>query len=74
MEKQNKKGTFQVRRINTDLRGPETRFEDAETKINAELLELQQNNNIEIIDVLDLTTNKSNPIILIKYLDYSLNR
>jgi hypothetical protein len=67
------KGIYQVRRINADLRGPESRFEDAEVQINQELIELQQNNNIEIIDVIDLTQNKSCPVVLIKYWDYGLN-
>lgn len=67
------KKIYQIRRINMDLRDPQSKFEDAEFKINSELLELQQNVNIEIIDVVDVTENRANPIALIKYYDYGLN-
>ena len=72
-EKTEKKGLFQVRRVKVDLRGPEDRFEEAEIGLNSVLIELQQNDSIEIIDVIDASTDKTTHVFLIKYMDFGLN-
>lgn len=68
----NKTGLYQIRRIEVDLRDGSSTQNDAEIKVNTELLELQQNNNVEIIDVTEIIKGGSIYIFLIKYRDNNL--
>jgi len=65
------KKIYQVRRVKADLRSG--REDEAEIIINSALIELQQDNNIEIIDVIETTRDKSIFTFLIKYWDFGLN-
>ena len=66
-----KKGMYQVKRIKADCR--DSNANNAEITLNSVLIELQQDSNIEIIDVIDTTSDKSVFTFIIKYYDYGLN-
>lgn len=72
MDKSNQKGTYQIRRIVSDIREKQAK-DDAEVVINSALNELQLDSNIEVIDVTEIVVDKNWMHILIKYWDYGLN-
>jgi len=66
------KGLYQVRRVKADCRS--IREDEAETILNSALLELQQNENINIIDVIETSVDKSIFSFIIKYIDFGLEK
>lgn len=72
IKEKEKKGIYQVRRIKMDFRSPDKRNTNPDNVINSELLEMQLNDNLEIINVIDMTSNPTNPIVMIQFYDYNL--
>ena len=65
-----KKGIYQIRRVKVDCRSDKENR--AEIELNSALIELQHDDNIDIIDVIETTSDKSIFTFLIKYRDLGL--